>query len=45
VLFHSDNRYFAAQVDEVIGTDEIVVKSLGAQFSMVPGAGWRDYSQ
>lgn len=39
VLFHSDNRYFAAQVDEVIGTDEIVVKSLGAQFSMVPGLG------
>lgn len=39
VLFHSDNRYFAAQVDEIIGTQEIVVKSLGAQFSTVPGLG------
>lgn len=39
VLFHSDNRYFAAQVDEIVGTQEIVVKSLGAQFSTVPGLG------
>jgi len=39
VLFHSDNRHFAAQVDEIIGTQEIVVKSLGAQFSKVPGLG------
>ena len=39
VLFHSDNRYFAAQVDEIIGTQEIVVKNLGAQFSVVPGLG------
>ena len=39
VLFHSDNRYFAAQVDEIVGTQEIVVKNLGAQFSTVPGLG------
>ena len=39
VLFHSDNRHFAAQVDEILGTQEIVVKSLGAQFSTVPGLG------
>lgn len=39
VLFHSDSRYFAAQVDEIIGTQEIVVKNLGAQFSVVPGLG------
>ena len=39
VLFHSDNRHFAAQVDEIIGTQEIVVKSLGSQFSTVPGLG------
>ena len=39
VLFHSDNRRFAVQVDEIIGTREIVVKSLGPQFSAVPGLG------
>jgi chemosensory pili system protein ChpA (sensor histidine kinase/response regulator) len=39
VLFHSDNRHFAAQVDEIVGTQEIVVKSLGANFSSVPGLG------
>ena len=39
VLFHSDHRHFAAQVDEIIGTQEIVVKSLGSQFSTVPGLG------
>jgi len=39
VLFHSDNRRFAVQVDEIIGTKEIVVKSLGPQFSGVPGLG------
>ena len=39
VLFHSDNRRFAVQVDEVIGTREIVVKTLGSQFSIVPGLG------
>ena len=37
VLFHSDNRYFAVQVDEVLGTQEVVVKSLGIQFAGVPG--------
>ena len=39
VLFHSDNRRFAVQVDEIIGTKEIVVKTLGSQFSSVPGLG------
>ena len=39
VLFHSDNRRFAVQVDEIVGTREIVVKSLGPQFSAVPGLG------
>ena len=39
VLFHSDNRRFAVQVDEIIGTKEIVVKTLGPQFSGVPGLG------
>ncbi len=39
VLFHSDNRHFAVQVDEIIGTREIVVKTLGPQFSGVPGLG------
>ena len=39
VLFHSDNRRFAVQVDEIVGTREIVVKSLGSQFSGVPGLG------
>ena len=39
VLFHSDNRRFAVQVDEIIGTKEIVVKTLGSQFSAVPGLG------
>jgi len=39
VLFHSDNRRFAVQVDEIVGTREIVVKTLGRQFSGVPGLG------
>ena len=39
VLFHSDNRRFAVQVDEILGTREIVVKTLGSQFSSVPGLG------
>ena len=39
VLFHSDNRRFAVQVDDIIGTREIVVKTLGPQFSGVPGLG------
>jgi chemosensory pili system protein ChpA (sensor histidine kinase/response regulator) len=39
VLFHSDNRRFAVQVDEIVGTKEIVVKTLGSQFSSVPGLG------
>ena len=39
MLFHSDNRRFAVQVDEIIGTKEIVVKTLGSQFSSVPGLG------
>lgn len=39
VLFHSDNRHFAAQVDSVIGSREIVAKTLGPQFSGVPGLG------
>jgi len=39
VLFHSDNRRFAVQVDEIIGTKEIVVKTIGSQFSSVPGLG------
>ena len=39
VLFHSDNRRFAVQVDEIVGTKEIVVKTLGPQFSGVPGLG------
>ena len=39
VLFHSDNRRFAVQVDEIVGTREIVVKTLGPQFSGVPGLG------
>jgi chemosensory pili system protein ChpA (sensor histidine kinase/response regulator) len=39
VLFHSDNRRFAVQVDEIVGTKEIVVKTMGPQFSGVPGLG------
>ena len=39
VLFHSDNRRFAVQVDEIVGTKEIVVKTIGSQFSSVPGLG------
>ena len=39
VLFHSDNRRFAVQVDDIVGTREIVVKTLGPQFSAVPGLG------
>ena len=37
VLFHSDNRRFAVQVSQIMGAQEIVVKSLGPQFSVVPG--------
>ena len=37
VLIRSDGRNYAVQVDGLIGSREIVVKTLGAQFSRVPG--------
>lgn len=37
VLVHSETRMFAVQVDGLTGSSEIVVKSLGPQFSNVPG--------
>ena len=37
VLIRVDNRNYAVQVDALIGSREIVVKSLGPQFSRVPG--------
>ena len=37
VLVHSETRLYAVQVDELLSSDEIVVKSLGPQFSSVPG--------
>ena len=37
VLVHSKTRSYAVQVDGLAGSSEIVVKSLGPQFSRVPG--------
>ncbi len=37
VLVHSETRSYAVQVDGLAGSSEIVVKSLGPQFSKVPG--------
>lgn len=37
VLVHSETRLYAVQVDELLSSDEIVVKSLGPQFASVPG--------
>ena len=37
VLIRSEGRNYAVQVDGLIGSREIVVKTLGAQFSRVPG--------
>ena len=37
VLVHSESRMYAVQVDGLTGSSEIVVKSLGPQFSNVPG--------
>lgn len=37
VLVHSETRLYAVQVDRLAGSSEIVVKSLGPQFSKVPG--------
>ena len=37
VLVHSKTRSYAVQVDGLAGSNEIVVKSLGPQFSRVPG--------
>jgi chemosensory pili system protein ChpA (sensor histidine kinase/response regulator) len=37
VLTRIDNTNYAVQVDALIGSREIVVKSLGTQFSRVPG--------
>ena len=37
VLIRSEGRNYAVQVDGLIGSREIVVKTLGVQFSRVPG--------
>src|SRR5690606_7778631 len=37
VLIRADDHNYAIQVDALIGSREIVVKTLGAQFSRVPG--------
>ena len=37
VLMRSEGRNYAVQVDGLIGSREIVVKTLGVQFSRVPG--------
>jgi chemosensory pili system protein ChpA (sensor histidine kinase/response regulator) len=37
VLVHTETRLYAVQVDRLAGNSEIVVKSLGSQFSKVPG--------
>ncbi len=37
VLIHADNRRYAVQVDGLLGSREVVVKTLGPQFSRVPG--------
>lgn len=37
ILVHSEKRNFAVQVDELLNNSEIVVKSIGPQFSAVPG--------
>ncbi len=37
VVFRSAGRRVAAQVDEVLGNQEVVVKNLGPQLSRVPG--------
>lgn len=37
VLIRADDKHYAVQVDALIGSREIVVKTLGSQFSRVPG--------
>ncbi|MGS2722821.1 Hpt domain-containing protein [Porticoccus sp. GXU_MW_L64] len=37
VLVRSEQQSYAVQVDRLVGSSEIVVKTLGAQFSTVPG--------
>ncbi len=37
VLVRSEKRSYAVQVDHLVGSSEIVVKTLGTQFSVVPG--------
>lgn len=37
VLIRADDRQYAVQVDALVGSREIVVKTLGSQFSRVPG--------
>ena len=37
VLVRSEQQCYAVQVDRLVGSSEIVVKTLGAQFSTVPG--------
>ncbi len=37
ILVHADQHRYAVQVDDLLGTREIVVKTLGAQFRAVPG--------
>ena len=37
VLLKLEDRHYAVQVDALLGSREIVVKTLGAQFSRVPG--------
>lgn len=37
VLVRSEQRSYAVQVDRLVGSSEIVVKTLGTQFSVVPG--------
>jgi chemosensory pili system protein ChpA (sensor histidine kinase/response regulator) len=37
VLIRADDKRYAVQVDALIGSREIVVKTLGSQFSRVPG--------
>lgn len=37
ILIRSEGRHYAVQVDGLEGSREIVVKTLGAQFSRVPG--------
>jgi chemosensory pili system protein ChpA (sensor histidine kinase/response regulator) len=37
ILVYSEGRHYALQVDDLLGSREIVVKTLGPQFSRVPG--------